>query len=123
MIKGYKCSITATFNVSTNCKRYGISCSKELSSQRLGSKKLHVSLHQQDLDTKMFKIRISHEGIIKVADFGLSKSLYENVYVKDLDEGVKLPIKWMAIESIQDCKFSEKTDVVCNMYRLLYNYI
>ena len=82
-----------------------------------------MSLHQQDLVTKMFKIRINHEGIIKVADFGLSKCLYENVYVKDLDEGIKLPIKWMAIESIQDYKFSEKTDVVCNIYRLLYNYI
>lgn len=80
-----------------------------------------MSLHQEDVDTKMFIIRIDHEGIIKVADFGLSKCLYENVYVKDFDEGVKLPIKWMAIESIQDCKFSEKTDVVCNMYRLLYN--
>ena len=27
-------------------------------------------------------------------------------------EGMKMPIKWMAIESIEDGVFSEKTDVV-----------
>ena len=55
-------------------------------------------------------------GIIKVADFGLSESLYTKDYFKqtsDSDSHVKLPIKWMALESIHYGKFSEKTDVVC----------
>ena len=57
--------------------------------------------------------RIDHQGIIKVADFGLSKKLYEKIYVRhDKAEAVKLPIKWMAIESMTDRIFSEKTDVV-----------
>ena len=55
-------------------------------------------------------------GIIKVADFGLSESLYTNDYIKqpsDSNSHVKLPIKWTALESIHYGKFSEKTDVVC----------
>ena len=55
-------------------------------------------------------------GIIKVADFGLSESLYTKDYYKqtsDSNSHVKLPIKWMALESIHYGKFSEKTDVVC----------
>ena len=57
--------------------------------------------------------RIDHKGVIKVADFGLSKNTYEKMYFRqDKSEGVKLPIKWMAIESMEDAVFSEKTDVV-----------
>jgi hypothetical protein len=60
-------------------------------------------------------IRIDHHGIIKVADFGLSRKLYEKVYFRQgtpAEGSVKLPIKWMAVESITDRIFSEKTDVV-----------
>ena len=63
--------------------------------------------------------RISHDGIIKVADFGLAEDIYTAQYfklTKDSDEPVKLPIKWMALESIHFGKFSEKTDVVSNDY-------
>ena len=48
-----------------------------------------------------------------MADFGLSKGLYEKMYFRqDRKDGVKFPFKWMAIESLQDGVFSEKTDVV-----------
>ena len=51
--------------------------------------------------------------MIKVADFGLTKSVYEKRYFRqDKDAPVKLPIKWMAIESLDDAIFTEKTDVV-----------
>ena len=60
--------------------------------------------------------RIDSEDNIRVSDFGLSKSLYEKMYFRqDTSEGVKLPIKWMALESMEDAVFSEKSDVVsCN---------
>ena len=52
--------------------------------------------------------------IVKVADFGFSENLYSRAYVRTaVDGGVRLPVKWMAPESILDGVFSEKTDVVC----------
>ncbi len=52
---------------------------------------------------------------IKVSDFGLSLDIYEkNYFRQEKGDGVKLPIKWMAIESMTDGVFSEKTDVVSN---------
>ena len=57
--------------------------------------------------------RIDEAGIIKVADFGLAQSTYEKLYFRqEMDESVKLPIKWLAIESLEDGVFSEKSDVV-----------
>ena len=57
--------------------------------------------------------RIDEFWTIKVADFGLTRSVYEKHYFRvEKDESVKLPIKWMAIESIDDGIFTEKTDVV-----------
>ena len=71
--------------------------------------------------------RIDECWIIKVADFGLTKSVYEKHYFReDKDESVKLPIKWMAIESIDDGIFTEKTDVVSlkiNSLLLLLSYL
>ena len=51
-----------------------------------------------------------------MADFGLSVDVYSRNYFKQFEEiesqSIKLPIKWMALESIHDGIFSEKTDVV-----------
>ena len=66
----------------------------------------------------MFIFRIDLKNVIKVADFGLSvEEIYAKNYFRQetagLDGGgVKLPVKWMAIESLNDGVFSEKTDVV-----------
>ena len=62
--------------------------------------------------------RIDMNGVIKVADFGLSEDIYARNYFKQahrLEDGeapVKLPVKWMALESLNDGVFSQKTDVV-----------
>ena len=52
--------------------------------------------------------------MIKVADFGLSESIdaSKDYFRQDQDSAIKLPIKWLAPESINDGVFSEKTDVV-----------
>ena len=54
--------------------------------------------------------------IIKVADFGLSVNIGAKEYyrlTKHVD--VKLPVKWMAPESLADYMFSEMSDVVKNI--------
>ena len=58
--------------------------------------------------------RIADNGVIKVADFGLSEEIYTKNYFNQFKESksVKLPVKWMALESLHYGIFSEKSDVV-----------
>ena len=57
--------------------------------------------------------RIDAHFVIKVSDFGLSEDVYQKNYFRQAsDASVKLPIKWMAPESINDGIFSERSDVV-----------
>ena len=62
------------------------------------------------LDISMYRMDISY--VIKVADFGLSESMEKEYYRQDQTIGIKLPLKWMAPESIEYGVFSEKSDVV-----------
>ncbi|XP_028850855.1 ephrin type-A receptor 4-B isoform X2 [Denticeps clupeoides] len=47
---------------------------------------------------------------VRVADFGLSKKIYSKNYYRQ-KVAIRLPIKWMAIESLAESIFSIKTDV------------
>ena len=52
-------------------------------------------------------------GVIKVADCGLSEDLYTSTYYRQkTDTTVKLPMRWMPPESIRDGIFTEKSDIV-----------
>ncbi|XP_051238147.1 hepatocyte growth factor receptor isoform X2 [Dicentrarchus labrax] len=49
---------------------------------------------------------------VKVADFGLARDVYDKEYYSVHNKsGVKLPVKWMALESLQTHKFTSKSDV------------
>ena len=67
--------------------------------------------------------------MIKVTDFGLSEDIYARNYFRQGKQGengeapVKLPIKWLALESLNDGVFSERSDVVRNIMILYYTYI
>ena len=51
--------------------------------------------------------------MIKITDFGLTEDVYARNYFRQGQWlSVKLPVKWMAPESLQDGIFSNKTDVV-----------
>ena len=57
--------------------------------------------------------RLDSRGDIRVGDFGLAEDIYVTGYFRQKDRAdVKLPFKWMAIESLNDAIFTEKTDVV-----------
>ncbi|XP_060654421.1 tyrosine-protein kinase receptor torso [Drosophila nasuta] len=56
-------------------------------------------------------VLISLDRTIKIADFGLSRDVYhENVYRKSGGSG-KLPIKWLALESLTHQVYTSQSDV------------
>jgi hypothetical protein len=56
--------------------------------------------------------RLDSNFKVKVADFGLSRDVYETLYYSTQSRGTKLPVIWMAVESLAGGVFNEKTDVV-----------
>ena len=58
--------------------------------------------------------RIDINFVIKVADFGLSETIEPSKdYIRQRNaDGMKLPVKWLAIECLRDGVYSEKSDVV-----------
>ena len=99
---------------------------QESGTQRLGCKKLHVRFSLTNGWNYALKPvhyethRIDINFVIKVADFGLSESIgTKNYFRQDKDSTIKLPLKWLAPESMEDHVFSKKSDVVC-IILLLY---
>ena len=65
------------------------------------------------------QFRIDRQGVIKVADFGLTEDMYDaNYYRQEKGTEGKVPIRWMAPESIEDNIYNEKTDVVRTKHRV-----
>ncbi|XP_020605285.1 tyrosine-protein kinase ABL-like [Orbicella faveolata] len=54
-------------------------------------------------------ILVGSDNRVKVSDFGLMRQIYEDVY--SIKKAKKLPIKWMAPESIFDGIFTIKSDM------------
>ena len=60
----------------------------------------------------LFFSRLDYEFIIKIGDFGMSRDVYSRDYyvMDDLDK--PLPLKWMALESMTEGRYSSLSDVV-----------
>jgi len=54
---------------------------------------------------------VEENWCVKVADFGLSRDLYDRDYYRS-NVKTQLPLKWMPPESIRYGRYNEKTDTV-----------
>ena len=51
--------------------------------------------------------------VVKIADFGLSRDIYETDYYTPVKgKNQAMPIRWMAVESMVDGRYTSKSDVV-----------
>ena len=56
--------------------------------------------------------RVDDNYIVKIADFGMSRDVYEKDYYTTSDVNKPMPIRWMAVESMKEGMYSTKSDVV-----------
>ena len=50
--------------------------------------------------------------VVKISDFGLARNTnYSLIYSMSIDSSDRLPIRWLAPESVIDGNFSNKSDV------------
>ena len=56
--------------------------------------------------------RLDDDFCVKVADFGLARDIYEKEYYSSDNKKTKLPVKWMALESLEKGTYTAKSDVV-----------
>ncbi|XP_065224644.1 fibroblast growth factor receptor 3-like isoform X2 [Planococcus citri] len=55
-------------------------------------------------------ILVSHDFVLKIADFGLARNIQNKDYYKKKTKG-RLPVKWMAPEALSHLLFTTKSDV------------
>lgn len=61
--------------------------------------------------------RVGERYNVKLADFGMSRDIYVKAYYRlDTSKRRRLPVKWMALESLADGVYTTKSDVVCVHY-------
>ena len=56
---------------------------------------------------KLDPVLVRENMVLKISDFGMARD--EDIYIKTTDG--KLPLRWMAVESIVDRVFTTKSDV------------
>ncbi|XP_054159075.1 hepatocyte growth factor receptor-like [Oppia nitens] len=54
---------------------------------------------------------VDDKQLIKIADFGLSRDLFNKDYYRSNNQKCKLPVKWMSPESLEKGIYDSKTDV------------
>ena len=59
--------------------------------------------------------RVDETLLVKVADFGLSRDIYNQGYYR-LERKTRLPVKWLPPESLYDNIYNEKSDVVSSIH-------
>lgn len=70
---------------------------------------------------RFFFNRLDVNFTVKVADFGLTRDVYSKEYYSS-ENKQRLPVKWMAPESLEQGKYSAKSDVVCRQNTLIIEF-
>ncbi|BFZ05313.1 hypothetical protein BsWGS_08351 [Bradybaena similaris] len=68
----------------------------------------HKKIVHRDLAAR--NCLVSHDGTVKIADFGMARDVYMTEYYRK-DQRALMPIRWMAPESLSDGIFTTMTDV------------
>merc|ERR1712198_761214 len=92
--------------------------SQKLTSRDLTSFCYHVAKGMEYLSSKKIihrdlaarNVLVTDQNVCKVADFGFSRDVMINLIYERKSEG-RLPIRWMAPESLYDNQYTTKSDV------------
>ena len=66
--------------------------------------------------------RVDSQRVVKIADFGLARDIYEKDYYRPEDVGHPLPVKWTSLECLEGAEFTSKSDVVSDAI-LFMNFV
>ncbi|KAL3851745.1 hypothetical protein ACJMK2_015458 [Sinanodonta woodiana] len=70
-----------------------------------------LSFIRNEKNVSINPAQLDEELRVKVADFGLSRDIYERDYYTSDNKKSKLPVKWMAPESLEKGSYNSKSDV------------
>ncbi|XP_033647397.1 hepatocyte growth factor receptor-like [Asterias rubens] len=111
--------VVLPFMPNGDLKSYVVKNKQELTHNQLLKFASHVAHGMEYLGRAKFVHRdlaarncmVDDKLVVKIADFGLSRDLSEADYYTSGDKHAKLPIKWMAPESMERRVYNAKTDV------------